>query len=131
MTMKIMMLLLGAVVGAAAGGYGGVRYGSAWIVNECIHKDARDIQKTVVTLKHLRAGERDQAIELIEARMDDDLIMFDPHEPYPGLKDQTIAEMNKALGAAKEYRVSNPRKSNRPGVDRMVTDLLSRGRYPH
>lgn len=131
MTAKVLMLLLGAIVGAAAGGYGGVRYGSAWILNECIHKDARDIQKAVAALKHLRAGERDQAVELIEARMDDDLIMFDPQEPYPRLKGETIAEMNKALGEAKAYRAANPRKSSRPGVDRMVADLLSRGRYPH
>jgi hypothetical protein len=74
MTGKVVMLVLGVVLGAAAGGYAGARYGSGLIINDALHKDARDIQKTVATLKHLRAGERDQAVELIEARMVADLL---------------------------------------------------------
>jgi hypothetical protein len=131
MTAKVLMLLLGAVIGAAAGGYAGLRSGNAAILNECLHKDARDVQKSVVTLKHLRAGERDPAVELLEARIDDALIPFDPAEPYPGLSDQTIAEINNALREAKDYRSANPRKSNRPHVDAMVGNLLSRGTYKH
>jgi hypothetical protein len=38
--------------------------------------------------------------------------------------------MNQALHDAKDYRAANPRKSNRPHVDAMVGNLLSRGRYP-
>jgi hypothetical protein len=131
MTGKILLLLAGAIVGAAAGGYGGLRYGSASILNECLQLDARDVQKSVVTLKHLRAGERDQAVELLEARMDDALIPFDPDQPYPGLEERTIAEINNALRQAKDYRSANPRKSNRPHVDAMVGNLLSRGTYKH
>lgn len=123
--------IIGAVIGLVGGGYGGLRLGKSSILNECLSKDARDVQISVVTLKHLRAGKRDKAIESLEARMDDVLVPFDPWESYPGLTDQTISEMNKAIREAKEYRLANPRKSNRPHVDKMVANLLSRGAYKH
>ena len=129
MTSKVLILLLGVIAGAAAGAYGGFRAGNAPILNECLYKDARDVQEAVVTLKHLRGGERELAVELLEARMDDVLVPFDPATPYPDLEDRTIAEINKALREAKDYRSANPRKSSRPHVDAMVANLLARGTY--
>jgi len=126
MTAKVLLLVLGIVLGAAGGGYYGVRFGHASILNECLDKDARDVRSSVATLRHLRAGERDRAIEVLEAQMDDALIPFDPQEPYAGLSDRTAGEMNTALREAKAYRVAHPRKSTRPHVDAMVGNLLSR-----
>ena len=61
--------------------------------------------------------------------MDDVLVPFDPMQPYAGLEDRTIAEINRALLEARIYRERNPRKSNRPQVDKMVGALLARGAY--
>jgi hypothetical protein len=96
------------------------------ILNECLDKDARDVQSSVVTLRHLRAGERDRALEALEAQMDDALIPFDPAEPYSGLSARTSGQIDKALRDAKDYRTTHPRKSSRPHVDAMVGNLLSR-----
>ena len=41
----------------------------------------------------------------------------------------TIAEINRALLEVKIYREAHPRKSNRPHVDAIVGNLLSRGAY--
>ena len=123
--------VVGAVIGLAGGGYGGLRLGKSSILNACLYNDARDVQIYVVTLKHLRMGKTEQASEPLEARMDDVLVLFDPWEPVPGLTGKTISEMNKAIREVKEYRVANPRKSNRPHVDKMVANLLSRGAYPY
>lgn len=123
--------IIGAVIGLVGGGYGGLRSGKSSILDKCLYRDARVVQSHIVTLKHLRVGERDPAIELLEAELDDDLVSFDPWEPYSGLTDQTISEMNKAIRETKEYRLANPRKSNRPHVDKMVANLLSRGAYKH
>jgi hypothetical protein len=126
MTAKVLLLVLGVLLGAAAGGHYGVRSGHASILNECLDKDARDVQSSVVTLRHLRAGERDRAVEQLETSMDDALIPFDPAMPYRGLTDNTTGEISKALREVRDYRAAHPRKSSRPHVDAMVGNLLSR-----
>ncbi len=121
-----LVFLVGAIVGLVIGGYGGARFGMSFVLDESLYKDARDVQSQVVTLKHLRAGETDRAIEALEAHLDDDLIIFDPEEPYTGITDQAISEINKAIHESREYRSANPRKSNRPHVDTMVANVLRR-----
>ena len=123
----VLAFLVGAVVGLAIGGYGGFRFGTSFILDKALFKDARAVQSHVATLQHLRAGATDQSIELLEAHLDDDLIAFDPAERYPRVTDRTISEINKAIGGVKEYRSANPRKSNRSHVDTAVAHILSRG----
>lgn len=121
-----LLVIVGAIVGIAAGGYGGWRYASAGILNRCLYADARQIQTSVAALKLLRAGDRPLAVEALEAGMDDILVPFDPAQPYSGLEARTLAEIDRALLEAKNYRVAHPRKSSRPHVDAMVGNLLSR-----
>lgn len=118
----------GAVVGLAIGGSVGYLVWTQ-MRNEFIYKDARDVQLQVPILKHLREGERDRAIELLEARLDDQLILFDPWEPYRGLSAREISEINKAIRESKEYRLAYPRKSDRSFVDDAVRDIFSREPY--
>jgi hypothetical protein len=80
-----LLLIVGAIVGLAAGGYGGWRYASAGILNQCLYADARQVQTAVAALKFLRAGDRPLAVEALEAGMDDILVPFDPWQPYAGL----------------------------------------------
>ena len=124
-----LLLVAGAILGIAAGGYGGWRYANALVLNECLYADARQVQTSVAALKLLRAGERPLAVEALEGGMDDTLVPFDPATPYRGLNERTVGEINKALREAKDYRAANPRKSSRPHVDAMVGNLLSRGTY--
>ena len=121
-----LLLIVGAIVGLAAGGYGGWRYASAGILNQCLYADARQVQTAVAALKFLRAGDRPLAVEALEAGMDDILVPFDPWQPYAGLEARTVAEIDRALLEAKNYRAAHPRKSSRPHVDAMVGNLLSR-----
>jgi hypothetical protein len=124
-----LVFLAGGAVGLAIGGYGGLRSGRSGIINECMYKDARAIQSHVVILKHLRAAQTSQSVELLEAQLDDNLILFDPWEPYPRLTNRTISAINKAIRESKAYRSANPRQSNRPHVDKMVGNLFSRTPY--
>ena len=126
----VLLLIVGAMVGVAAGGYGGWRYANAaGVLNQCLSADARQIQTSVAALKLLRSGEQALAVEALEAGMDDILVPFDPAQPYAGLEERTIAEINRALLEARVYRDRNPRRSNRPHVDKMVGNLLARGAY--
>jgi hypothetical protein len=118
--------LVGGVAGLAIGGYVGARLMISYFGNNWLHEQADDVQSRIVILKHLRTAELGQAVELIEAQLDDDLISMEP-DKY--INDQTIAEINEAIREAKKYRSANPRKSNRPHVDRMVTNVFSRESY--
>ena len=58
---------------------------------------------------------------------DDQLIMFDPAEPFTGISEGTYAEVAKALKQCKEYRTEHPRESKRPQIDKMVENVLEQG----
>ena len=119
----------GAVIGLAIGGYEGFSHGSSYTHHDYIYRDARDVQSQVVILRHLRKEESDQAIELLEGHLDDQLVMFDPSEPFPGLTGREMSEINKAISDSKEYRAVYPRKSNRSFVDEMVRNVFLREPY--
>lgn len=121
-----LVFLVGAIVDLVISRYGGARFGMSFVLDKSLYKDVRDVQSQVVTLRHLRAGETDQAIEVLEAHLDDVLIIIDPKEPYTGITDQALSEINKAIHESREYRSANPRKSNRPHVDTMVANVLRR-----
>jgi hypothetical protein len=118
--------LAGGLVGLAIGGYVGARLMVSYFGNNWLHEQASDVQSRIFILKHLRAAELGQAVELIEAQLDDDLISIEPDQYIDG---QTIAEINEAIREAKEYRATHPRKSNRPHVDQMVTNVFSQEPY--
>lgn len=120
--------LVGCAVVLAIGGYWGFRFGTSLIINEALSKDAREVDARIAILRHLRAGERDQAIERLEMGLADTLIGFDPAEPYTGLNGQTVAALKKAIDEAKEYRSAHPRQ-RRNFRDEMVDNLFARELY--
>jgi low affinity Fe/Cu permease len=121
-----LIFVVGIAIGLAIGGYGGTRLGASFILNETLYKDAKEVQTQVDVLRHLRAGAHDQAVEILEAHLDDNLIVFDPCEPYVGIKKNTADEIEKAISECRDYRMNNPRTSNRPPIDAMVANILKR-----
>ncbi len=121
-----LVFLAGGVVGLAIGGYVGIHSTVSYFGNKWLHEQADDVQSRIVILKHLRAAQKPQAVELLETQLDDDLISIEPDE-Y--INDQTISEINEAIRKVKEYRSAKPRKSNRPHVDKMVTNVFSQEPY--
>ena len=107
---KVLMLVLGVAIGAAAGFYAGSRHGAGWVLNDSMHQASRDVERLVATLKQVRAAEREPVVERLEAWLDDALLLFHPAKPYPGLTAKTEAEMDKALREAEAYRAAHPRK---------------------
>jgi hypothetical protein len=118
--------LVGGMVGLAIGGYVGMRLMFSYFGNNWLHEQAADVQARIVILKHLRSAEKDQAIELLEAQLDDDLISIEPDKYING---QTISEINNAIREAREYRSTYPRTSNRPHVDTMVKNVFLQEPY--
>lgn len=122
--------LAGGLVGLATGAFGGYRSGMALVLDSALAKDAREIGARIATLNHLWLGERTQAIEKLEAGLDDILVGFDPDEPYRGLDGQTVAALGKAIDEAKAYRAEHPWPSTEKHVRAgMVRNLFARDLY--
>ena len=121
-------LLLGGVIGAGWGARKGFYAASVDYVNLALGRDAREIENRVAILRQLRGGEREKALEGLENGLNDTLIMFDPAEPYPGLRPETTAAVAKAIGAAKEYKTAHPRNPD-DMREKMVQSLFSRDLY--
>lgn len=120
-------LAAGGAAGTAAGGGTGFKTGMAVVLNQALVKDARDVTTRIELLGHIRAGRKAEAVELVETGMDDLLIGFDPDTEYPGLDARTRGEMDKAIGAAKEYRKTHPWPEGPKGFrGAMVKSLFER-----
>lgn len=121
-----LLILGGSALGFIAGGYTGSNFGIGLILNSAINKDAHDLQSRLSALRSLRAGDVDSGVEIIEAGIDDQLVLFDPHEPYPGLDEDTQLKMKLAIESAFQYRQEFPRQSDRSHVDGMVKALFQK-----
>lgn len=69
----VIALIVGGAAGGAIGGRLGYQAGFAAVLNDALSYDARDVASHVASLRALRAGEADKAIESIETGMDDTL----------------------------------------------------------
>jgi hypothetical protein len=116
-------LVLGFLLAVAAGGIGGWHFGHRFLLNAWVQEQAADVQGHLGALQKLRSGDTNEAIEFLESRLDDDLVILEP-EGYQ-LQAQVQTEMYAALGAAKHYRSEHPRKSRRGIIDEMVRNALS------
>jgi hypothetical protein len=115
-----------AIAAVLVGGYGASQLTANYLLDQQVDRDARDVRKQLSILGLLHAGDHSQAIELLEARLDDQLVLFDPQQPYAGLDEQTMANVRQAILEAKTYRLQYPRSSSRPHVDAMVNNLFNK-----
>ena len=120
------MFLAGSSVGFIIGAYTGGNFSMSLVLNNALQRDALGLTKTIDALRQLRKGGTESAIETIEASIDDTLVLFDPAEPYPGIRDETRAAIDTAIRRAYDYRSEFPRNSERPQVDSMVRSLFQK-----
>ncbi len=114
----------GSAIGFIVGGYTGSQFGMGLILNSTLSKDAIEIQGQLSALRELRTGDTAAAVLRLEAGIDDALVLFDPAEPYPGLREDTEATVSNAIRAAWEYRREFDPASERAHVDAMVDALF-------
>jgi len=124
----VFIFLVSCATGLAVGGYMGFSYGASFIINGALSRDAREVEARIATLRDLRAGEKDKAIERLETGLSDILIVFDPEKPYAGLDRQTVVSLRKSIDEARKYRAENPRPQNDFRA-KMVDNLFTRELY--
>lgn len=120
------LFLAGSAIGFIVGAYSGANFGMGLVANNTLRRDAQVVDAQLDALGRLRAGDVTGAIEILEATVDDSLVIFDPHEPLPGIDAATDARVAEAIGNARRYRQAHPRDSARPAVDAMVRALFER-----
>jgi len=127
--LAVVALAAGIAAGWPAGWYFGFSAGRNDILKEWVFNDAKDAQAQVAVLRTLRQKKPAQAIEELESRLDDQLVQFNPQEPYSFLTAREKGELRKAIADAKDYRTAFPRESKRKFVDDMVHSLFARDLY--
>ena len=107
-----LVFLAGSGIGFLVGGYIGSNFGMNGVLRGTLHKDAKDMETQIATLRAIRGGDNAQEIELLQASLDDQFIIFDPQNPYP-IESATQNRGDDASRGAKAYRQEFPRQSNR------------------
>ena len=116
----------GSAIGFLVGGYTGSNFGMSLILNSTLSKEALDVQSQLSALRELREGRIEAGIDTIEANIGDTLVLFDPSEPYPGLREDTVATVDNAVRAAWQYRRDFDARDSREHVDDMVEALFEK-----
>ena len=127
--LALIAFIVGTAAGLAVGGLRGFDRGAALILNSALQKDAREVSSRIAILGHMRSSEQKQAIEKLEAGLDDLLIGFDPSEPYPGLDAQTTGALRKAIEEAKAYRQAHPWAAGKNMRADMVRAMFEKDLY--
>ncbi len=82
----------------------------------------------VDVLQRLHADEDEEAMELLESWLDDNLIIVMEPSNYELVTDpRTIAHVDSAYWEARAYREAFPRTSDRSFVDEMVANVWEAG----
>ena len=111
-------------IGAAAGAYGGLKYGAKVLGEMANTWDAMrataNVGSYVRGLESIRTGNNDVATKILEAQLDNELITLGalPREALPG-------SAPGVLQRAKDYRTKFPRKSSGPEAEAAIQRALA------
>ncbi len=112
----IILAVMTLLIGIAAGGWAVGMFYSRLTARLIVGQLTAEASTTTVTLKRLRAGNTTNAVELLEIKLDGDLIglgamLADPREF------KSDPQHIKTLQMVKDYRAQFPRKTGWPEVD--------------
>ena len=125
-TYIVISFFVGGLVGFVAGGYISFELTTTRFGNEWLNEQANDISSRITILKNVREGRHEEAVEVMERQLEDDLISI---EPDHRIKELTLSAINGAIQNAKDYRTQYPRTPSRPSIEKMVEDVFKRGPY--
>ncbi len=122
----VISFFVGGLVGFVAGGYISFELTTTRFGNKWLDEQANDISSRITILKNVREGRHEEAVEVMERQLEDDLISI---EPDHRIKEGTLSAINGAIQNAKDYRTQYPRTPSRPSIEKMVADVFKRAPY--
>jgi len=119
----ISLILVGFLIGAAVSWFA-VRYQySKWATSFAASDTLPNLSDAYRTLEALRTGDTNEAIEMLEVRLDFEIIALSALA-----SEETDAEKRggyiRALAHIRDYRAAHPRKTDSPDIDQGVADAL-------
>ncbi|MDX1375269.1 MAG: hypothetical protein R3357_06875 [Burkholderiales bacterium] len=93
-------LALAFVLAGAGAAYAGWKLSTQLLLNGWVQEQSGDVRGHIEALRLLRAGRAAEAIELLESRLDDDIIVLAPEGE--DLRPPVEEEMRAALRAARQ-----------------------------
>lgn len=118
----IILTVAALLVGVVAGGWSVAALYGRLTSRVIIGSLTSDASMTVAQLKHLRAGDTTNVIELMESKLDGDLIGLTPFiaDPHDLKSDPVYFD---TLRHVRDYRARFPHKSELPDTDKIFTLL--------
>jgi hypothetical protein len=124
----LLALTVAFALGAVAGGYLVNDATTGLMIDRAVDADAAAVRRYVPILEAMRAGEADEAVELLEAWLDDVLVvLMEPSNYDFDIRPITLARADSAYAAARAHREAWPRTSSRSFVDDMVAAVWAQG----
>lgn len=111
-------LLVGGIVGA----YIAYRVTIQSVSDSWMQELATSTQFNANVLRGLRANDKEGAIKDLEAQLDSRIIFLNADGSY---SDVTNSAVRRAILEAKDYRAKYPRKTDYPGTDSRVAEVLN------
>jgi hypothetical protein len=120
----VLWLVIGLLIGGTAGWFAAGRYYSRWAQQFVSAGALPELGDAYHPLKALRAGDTNEAIDLLEIQLDGAIIQLSAMVPEE--RDEKMkAAYVRALTRVREYRAAYPRKTGIADLDEGVVDALS------
>lgn len=120
----VLWLLIGLIVGGAAGWFITGRHYSRWAEAFASAGALPELGNAYHPLKALRAGDTNEAIDLLESQLDG-AIMYLSAVLSQEKDEKMKAAYGRALTRVRDYRATYPRKSGSAELDEGVAEALS------
>ena len=116
-------LVFGGIAGGIIGGYASAKLMGESRLVAMMNRYAVDTKIVVFLLYDIRKGEIHQAMNLLEMKLDDNIVTLSEVKTLQFEDGGAI--VNAALKAAKKYRTEYPRPSSNSEIDKIVEQTLS------
>jgi hypothetical protein len=119
-----LLVVVGLVIGATAGWFAAVHQYSKWATSFATADTLPNLGDAYRALQSLRTGDTNEAIEMLEFRLDSEIIALSALA-----SEETDAKKRagyiRALTRVRDYRAAHPRKTDTPEIDQGVAEAFA------
>ena len=119
-----LFVILALCAGWAIGSFTSDHFYDKWIKRYLVRNAFVGVSDRLATLNALRAGDTNQAAELLESQMDVQMMALGAMIQEMPAAQRPAADIQ-LLARLRDYRAAYPRKTNRPEIDQKIAGILS------
>ena len=126
----VMLVVLALLAGWAIGSYASDHFYDRWIQRYLARNARVCVGDSLANLNALRAGDTNQAAELLESQLDTQILALGAILQAMPVARRPAADIQ-LLARLRDYRVAFPRKTGRSEIDQQVAGILSLTNAPN